>query len=62
MGDIVNLRTARKRASRLRGETRAAENRAAYGRSKADRKRDADERGKAARHLGGHRIETGDDR
>lgn len=62
MGDVVNLRNARKRASRLRDEARAAENRAVHGQSKADRQREDERRSKAAKHLDRHRIETGDDR
>jgi predicted DNA-binding ribbon-helix-helix protein len=37
MGDIVNLRTARKQAKRLEAEQKAAANRLAHGRSKAER-------------------------
>jgi hypothetical protein len=62
MGDVVNLRTERKRASRRRSDMIAAENRAVHGRSNADRQREAERRDKAARHVDQHRIETGDDR
>jgi hypothetical protein len=62
MGDVVNLRTVRKRASRRRNEAQATENRAAHGRNKADRQREGEERGRAAKHLDLHRIDTGDDR
>jgi hypothetical protein len=62
MGDIVNLRRARKRAERQVAEREAAANRLLHGRSKAERdlasKRDA----KARRDLDRHRIETGDER
>jgi len=37
MGDIINLRQARKAKKRVESENRAAENRARHGRSKADR-------------------------
>jgi hypothetical protein len=37
MGDVVNLRKARKQAQRREQENRAAENRIAHGRSKAER-------------------------
>jgi len=57
MGDVVNLRNARKHASRRLEDIIAAENRTAPGRSKADLQRD-----KAARHIDQYRIETGDDR
>ena len=62
MGNIVNLRAARKRTARLRDEARAAENRTAHGQSKADRQREAVQRAKAAKHLDQHRIDTGEDR
>ena len=62
MGDLVNLRSARKRAARRRAEQRAAENRAAYGRSKADRQRENALDAMASRDLDQHKIETGDDR
>jgi hypothetical protein len=62
MGDIVNLRTERKRASRRRDDLVGAENRATHGRSKADLQRETERRERAARHIDQHRIETGDDR
>ena len=62
MGEVVNLRTARKRVSRRRDEEIAAENRALHGQSKADRQQEAERRRKAAWHVDQHRIETGDDR
>ena len=62
MGDVVNLRAERKRASRRREDMIAAENRAVHGRSKTDRQREAERRDKAAWHVDQHRIETGDDR
>ena len=46
MGDIVNLRAARRR-----DERRAAENRRIHGRSKAGRRIDAVRRDKAAHDL-----------
>lgn len=36
MGDLVNLRTVRKRRQRAEKEVKAAENRALHGRSRAD--------------------------
>ncbi|MPZ58396.1 MAG: DUF4169 family protein [Rhizobiales bacterium] len=62
MGDVVNLRAARKNAARRREEARAAENRAVHGRSKADGLREAEQRIRAEKALDQHRIETGDDR
>ena len=56
MGDIVNLRNARKRAERT-----ASANRLLHGRSKAERELEAKRKVKARRDLDRHRIETGDE-
>ena len=56
MGDVVNLRKARKKAQREFAEGEAAAKRLLYGRSNSNR--DA----KASRDLERHRIETGDER
>jgi hypothetical protein len=60
MGDVVNLRNARKQAQRRRTEQKAASNRLAYGRPKPERKLERSRNDKADRELDGHRIETGD--
>lgn len=60
MGEVVNLRTIRKRVKRDKAAERAAENRVFYGMSKAERKRLAAESEKAGRDLDQHRIDTGD--
>ena len=60
MAEIVNLRTARKRANRRRDDKRAAEARVSHGMSKADRALANTERAKFRRELDGHRIETGE--
>jgi Domain of unknown function (DUF4169) len=60
MAEIVNLRTARKRADRRRAEKHAAEARVSHGMSKADRVLAETERAKARRELDEHRIETGE--
>lgn len=60
MGDVVNLRTHRKRAARQKAEERAAENRVIHGMSKADRAQIKSEKDKAKRELDLHRIDTGD--
>jgi hypothetical protein len=62
MGDIVNLRRARKRAERQIAEQKASANRRLHGRSKAERELDAESNAKARRDLEHHRIETGDER
>jgi hypothetical protein len=60
MGDLINLRTARKQARRRLAEQEAASNRLAYGRAKAERALKRSQSDKAKRDLDGHRIETGD--
>ena len=60
MGDLVNLRTARKRAKRRQAERTAASNRLAHGRSKAERAIEQSQNDKARKGLDQHRIETGD--
>jgi hypothetical protein len=61
MSEVVNLRTARKRVKRQQDERRSAENRLAYGRSKAERVLAAARDDKSSRDLDQHRIATGDD-
>jgi hypothetical protein len=60
MGDLVNLRTARKRAKRHEAEQKAASNRLVHGRSKAERALAQSRSEKAHRSLDQHQIETGD--
>jgi hypothetical protein len=60
MSDVVNLRTARKRANRLKAEQTAAANRLAHGRTKAERTQMRLRNDQAERSLDHHRIETGD--
>ena len=60
MGDVVNLRKARKKAVRQRDQQQAAANRLRHGRSKAERRREETEDEKARRDLDRHRMETGD--
>jgi hypothetical protein len=56
MGDVVNLRRARKGRERQRKEAEAAENRIAFGMTKAERRRLDSEREKAERGLEAHRL------
>ncbi len=51
MSEIVNLRLARKRKARADKEQQAAGNRAKFGRTKAEKQRDAAEAGRDRRHL-----------
>ena len=62
MAEIVNLRTARKRAARNKAEDHAAQQRLAHGASQSERDQAAADRDKARQTLDQHRIETGDRR
>jgi hypothetical protein len=53
--DIVNLRRARKAKARTEHDQAAAENRRAFGRTKADKQAEAAERERAGRALEAHR-------
>lgn len=56
MGDVVNLRRARKARDRASAEAQAEQNRIAFGRTKAERKLTEAEKTLAERHLDGHRL------
>jgi len=60
MGDLVNLRTARKRAKRRQAEQEAASNRLVHGRSKAERALEQSRRDQARSNFDKHQIETGE--
>jgi Domain of unknown function (DUF4169) len=62
MGDVVNLRTARKRAKRRNAEQTAAASRSAHGRTKTERTETRLRNDQGNRSLDRHRIETGDKR
>ena len=62
MGDIVNLRRARKKAERQLAERKASANRLLHGRNKAERELEAKRDAKARRDLDRHQTETGDER
>lgn len=55
MGEIVNLRTARKRRDRDEKIRVADENRARHGRTKGEKQRDQAEADKLAKHVDAHR-------
>jgi Domain of unknown function (DUF4169) len=61
MGQIVNLRVARKRAKRRQSEQEAAANRLALGRSKAVRNMERAKSEKAEKDLERHRINRGNE-
>lgn len=60
MGDIVNLRQARKRVKRARNAESAAENRVVFGMTKAERRKIEAEREKAERGLEAHELDRPD--
>jgi hypothetical protein len=62
MAELVNLRTARKRAQRRRDEARADANRLSHAQPKRLRKLKTAQQEKTNRDLDRHRIETGNDR
>ena len=62
MGELVNLRGARKQKKRKEAERHAAANRLAFGRSKADRAHEQSQSEKARAHLDRHRLRGGDER
>ena len=61
MGEVVNLRKARKQAQRTEDEKRAAENRIAHGLPKSERLISNARTDQARRVLDSHRIEQGDE-
>lgn len=60
MGDVVKLRMARKAKKRGQAEALAAANRAAFGRTKAQKQADAMEKARVGRLLDGARRDPGD--
>jgi hypothetical protein len=62
MAKVVNLRAARKRAVRLQDEQRAAERRAQFGLTKAERLLAKARTDKARREVDDHRIGNGEGR
>jgi hypothetical protein len=56
MGDVLNLRLARKRRERQRDADSAAQRRLVYGRSKAERKLEGAQRDKSSSSLDGHYL------
>jgi hypothetical protein len=60
MGEVINLRLARKAAARSARAAEAAVNRAAHGRTRAERTATKAEAGRVAKLLDGARIEKTD--
>ena len=57
MGDLVNLRQLKKRAERDEAAKEAETNRALFGRTKAEKKRDELLARRSGKLLDGHRID-----
>ncbi|TIO78060.1 MAG: DUF4169 family protein [Mesorhizobium sp.] len=57
MGEIINLRQARKQKARIEKERLAGENRALHGRSRAERERDRVTSDRTEKFMDGHRRE-----
>ena len=55
-GDVINLRRARKAKARVEQDKKSAENRAYFGRSKAEKQRTEQTREKIKRELDQARI------
>jgi hypothetical protein len=62
MAELVNLRTARKRAKQRQAAACADANRLVHGQPKHLRKLSTEQQAKAARNLDAHRIDKGDGR
>jgi len=58
MGNVINLRQARKRFARKAAEEKAEENRARHGLTKAEKTRQRDEAAREARRIDGARRES----
>lgn len=58
MGDVINLRQARKARDRREKEAASGENRAKFGRAKAEKALEAASRARAERELDGHRLDA----
>ncbi|MEJ0098035.1 MAG: DUF4169 family protein [Bauldia sp.] len=61
MAEVINLRKARKAKDRAGREQAAAEKRRLFGRTKAEKQAEADERERAERTLAGHRRDEKDE-
>jgi len=57
MAEIINLKDIRKARARAEAETKAAENRSRFGRTRNERKRQAIEDQRARRDHDGNRLE-----
>ena len=55
MAEIINLRNARKQKARAAKEAQADQNRALFGRTKAEKLKQAAEKAQAEKHIDGHK-------
>jgi hypothetical protein len=55
MAEIINLRTARKQKARTEKEAAAEANRLKFGRTKAEKLKEAGERARSEKHIDGHK-------
>lgn len=55
MADIINLRSARKQKARADKEAQSAQNRILFGRTKAEKLKEAAEKARAEKHIDGHK-------
>ena len=55
MAEIINLRNVRKQKARAEKDAKAGENRALFGRTKAEKLKQAAEKTQAERHIEGHK-------
>lgn len=61
MGEVVNLRRARKDRARADADRKADANRLAFGRTKSEKSLTQAERDMAGRRIDGHRLERRDE-
>ena len=59
MGDLVNLKQVKKRIAREAADTQAETNRARFGRTKNERRRDEFQAKRASGILDQHRLDDG---
>lgn len=57
MAEIINLRTVRKQKARSAKEDQATQNRVLFGRTKAEKLKQAAEKTQAEKHIDGHKRE-----
>ncbi|WP_082530906.1 DUF4169 family protein [Devosia sp. Root436] len=57
MADIINLRNVRKQKARAGKEAQAAQNRVLFGRTRAEKLKQAAEKAQADKHIEGHKKE-----